>query len=95
MLRIDKSRGRKGEVHIGQTFIGRHRPRENEQGQHAKNFERALENALEIADSPEVIRQRRRMGLKNEFHADVSFEARVIVRSPGDVGEYIVVLKET
>jgi hypothetical protein len=89
------TRERRGEVHVGQTFIGRHRPTAQQEGEHAKNFERAFENALQIADSQEVVDERERMKLPTTFETTVTFHARVRVKSPGDVVEYRAIISET
>jgi hypothetical protein len=94
MVRIDNKRNRTGEVHVGQTFVGRHKPTVQQKGDHAQNFARALEKALQIADSPTVVRERRRMRLPTTFETSVTFEATVVVKSPGDVGEYRAVVTE-
>ncbi len=94
MLRIDNKRDPNGEVHIGQTFIGKYKPKADEKGQHADNFQRALENALQIADSTRVINERKRMRLKRTFDVKVTFEATVRIASPGNIGEYRAIVTE-
>jgi hypothetical protein len=88
------TRERRGEVHVGQTFIGRYRPTAQQKKDHAQNFARAFENALEIADSQEVVDERERMKLPKMFDTTVTFHARVTVASPGDVVEYRAIISE-
>jgi hypothetical protein len=94
VLRIDNKRDPSGEVHVGQTFTGRFKPGRADKGDHVRNFQRAFENALEIADSPKVVRDRKRMKLRSTFDATVVFEATIKIASPGDVGEYRVIVTE-
>ncbi len=94
MRRIDNTKEPSGEGHVGQTFVGKYRPKPSEREDHAGNFGRALQAALEIADNTRVTNERKRMKLKNTFEVKVVFEATVRVRSPGNIGEYRAVITE-
>ncbi len=94
MRRMDNAKDPIGEVHAGQTFVGRYTPKANEKGAHAENFQRALENALQIADNAKAISERKRMRLNRTFDATVTFEATIRVASPGNIGEYRAIVTE-
>jgi hypothetical protein len=78
-----------GEVQLTRRFVGKFRPDTPRNSDHAQGFETALKNALDVAD-----RALDTLNVAGTFQANVTFEAEIIVGSPGNVGEYKAIVTQ-
>jgi hypothetical protein len=83
-----------GEVRLTRSFVGKYRPDSPRNRDHAEGFDRALQLALEVADRAYDAGAAQIADAPKTFRVSVTFEAEVVVRSPGNIGEYKAILKE-
>jgi len=75
------------EARLIRRFVGTYTPDTDRNFDHAAGFEQALITALDVAD-------RESATVAGTFQASVTFEAKIIVGSPGNVGEYKAIVTE-
>ena len=83
-----------GEVRLRRTFVGRYVPEEARNFDHIEGFDAALRNALDVFDRAVEHNKDKELRDPGTFHVSVSFEAVVVVRSPGNIGEYRAIVTE-
>jgi hypothetical protein len=83
-----------GEVRLTRAFVGRFRPAQPRNMDHADGFDRAIRAALDEADRAFEANVAQLPDAPKVFHARITLEAEVEVRSPGNVGEYRAIVTE-
>jgi hypothetical protein len=83
-----------GEVRLSRRFVGKYRPDMPRNTDHAEGFDIALRKALDAADRAYEAGVSQIPGAPTTFRVSVTFEAEVVVQSPGNVGEYKAIVNE-
>src|SRR3954469_18278079 len=83
-----------GEVRVTRKFVGKYRPDHPRNTDHAEGFDIALRKALDEADRAYEANVAQLPDAPKTFRVSVTFEAEVVVQSPGNVGEYKAIVGE-
>lgn len=83
-----------GEVRLSRNFVGKYRPDMPRNDRHSEGFDIALQRALDAADLAFEANMAQIPGAPTTFRVSVTYEAEVVVQSPGNIGEYKAIVTE-